>query len=125
MAALNVRPRVGSDKFLGAQACISKMLRVCRKRVNVAAGKLQKRTLIRYSRGYIQVSNRNRLEAAACPCYAVQKQHCDAYLSAPKRSTLRQVRPGKLRRRVRPGEIKPAARIHVTKHARGCPSRSG
>jgi hypothetical protein len=40
---------VGSDKFLGAQACISNMLRVRRERVNVAAGKLQKCNLIRYS----------------------------------------------------------------------------
>jgi CRP-like cAMP-binding protein len=72
--------RVGSDRFQGTQACISGAVRVRRERLNHAAGNLRGRKLIHYSRGYIQVLDRKGLEAAACSCYAIQKQRCDEYL---------------------------------------------
>ncbi len=79
---LLTQDRVGSDQFRGTQTCISNALRVRRERLNVAAGKLQERKITRYSRGCIQILDRDRLEAAACSCYALQKQRCDAYLGA-------------------------------------------
>jgi CRP-like cAMP-binding protein len=74
--------RVGSSQFRGTQTCISNALRVRRERLNVAAGSLQKRDLIQYSRGCIQILDRNRLEATACACYAIHNQRCVAYLGA-------------------------------------------
>jgi hypothetical protein len=79
---LLTQDRVDSNQFRGTQARISAALRVRRERLNVAAVKLQRHNLVDYSRGYIRIANRKRLEAAACSCYALQKQRCDAYLSA-------------------------------------------
>lgn len=79
---LLMQDRVGSDQFAGTQACISDALRVRRERLNPAAGHLQRRNLIHYSRGHIHILDRKSLEAAACACYALRKQGCDAYLGA-------------------------------------------
>jgi CRP-like cAMP-binding protein len=79
---LLTQDRVGSNQFRGTQARISGALRVRRERLNVAAVKLQRHNLVEHSRGYIRIANRKRLEAAACSCYALQKQRCDAYLCA-------------------------------------------
>jgi hypothetical protein len=39
--------------------------------VTNAAGELQRRKLIRYSRGTMRILDRKRLRAASCSCYAV------------------------------------------------------
>jgi len=62
--------RVLSDEFLLTQAFLADMLGVRRGTVNAAAGPLQRRHLIRYSRGRIRILDRAGLEAAACACYA-------------------------------------------------------
>lgn len=62
--------RVLSDEFLLTQAFLADMLGVRRGAVNAAAGPLQERKLIRYSRGTIRILDRSGLEAAACRCYA-------------------------------------------------------
>jgi Mn-dependent DtxR family transcriptional regulator len=57
------------------------MLGVRREGVTDAAGKLQRAGLIRYSRGRIEVLDRQGLEKAVCECYAVVKEEFDRLLS--------------------------------------------
>jgi CRP-like cAMP-binding protein len=62
---------VQGAEFSLTQEFLSYMLAVRRADVSIAAGRLQKDGLIRYSRGVIRVLDRVGLEAAACECYAV------------------------------------------------------
>ncbi len=62
--------RAHSDRFFMTQDFLSYMLGVRRVGVTSAAGKLQRRGLIEYRRGEMQVLDRTGLEAAACTCYA-------------------------------------------------------
>jgi PAS domain S-box-containing protein len=61
--------RVSGGEFLLTQAFLGDMLGVLRAAVNVAAGSLQQRKLIHYSRGKIAILDRAGLEAASCRCY--------------------------------------------------------
>ena len=51
------------------QELMAKLLGVRREGVTLAAGKLQRRGVIRYHRGQIQILNRAKLEQLACECY--------------------------------------------------------
>jgi CRP-like cAMP-binding protein len=73
--------RLGEDEFRLTQDFMSNMLGVRREGVNKAAGALQTRKLIRYSRGNLVILNRAGLEAASCACYATIKAESDAYLN--------------------------------------------
>lgn len=66
---LMTRDRVAADRFRFTQEFIALMLGVRRAGVNAAAGALQRRNLIRYSRGTMQILDRKRLLEAACSCY--------------------------------------------------------
>jgi len=66
---LMTRDRMGTDHFRLTQQLLGNMLGVLRVAVTVAAGALQQRKLIRYSRGSISILDGDRLEAAACGCY--------------------------------------------------------
>lgn len=68
---LMTRDRVGADRFRFTQEFIALMLGVRRAGVNGAAGALQRRKLIRYSRGSMQILDREGLRASACSCYEV------------------------------------------------------
>jgi CRP-like cAMP-binding protein len=61
--------RVRSEEFFLTQAILADMLGVRRTTVNEAAGPLQQRKLISYSRGKMRILDRQRLEAASCQCY--------------------------------------------------------
>jgi len=65
--------RLPSDEVTMTQELIANMLGVRREGVTDAAGKLQRAGLIRYSRGRIEVLDRQGLEKAVCECYAVVK----------------------------------------------------
>jgi CRP-like cAMP-binding protein len=71
---LMTRDRTQSDDLEMTQEFISNMLGVRREGVTHAAKALQQRGLIRYSRGHIQILDREVLEAGACECYAVVKE---------------------------------------------------
>lgn len=68
---LMMRDRVASDRFRCTQESIALMLGVRRTGVTNAASGLQRRGLIRYSRGAMQILDRPRLLAVSCSCYEV------------------------------------------------------
>ena len=78
---LMTRDRLGLDEFRLTQDFMSNMLGVRREGVNKAAGALQNRKLIRYSRGVIQILNLAGLESSSCICYALIKAESDGYLN--------------------------------------------
>jgi CRP-like cAMP-binding protein len=74
---LMTHDRVGSDEFRLTQEFLSNMLGVRREAVSKAAGALQKREFVNYSRGHITILNRAGLEATACQCYRVIRDESD------------------------------------------------
>jgi CRP-like cAMP-binding protein len=75
---LMTHDRMGEDEFQFTQEFLSNMLGVRREGVNKAAGDLQKRSLIRYSRGRLTVLDRPGLEAATCGCYQIIKDESNS-----------------------------------------------
>lgn len=71
---LATRDRVNKRNFHLTHQFLSHMLGVRRVGVTAAATNLQKRRLITYSRGNIQLLDPQGLEAAACDCYGTVKE---------------------------------------------------
>jgi CRP-like cAMP-binding protein len=67
---LMVRDRIGNDTFYLTQEFLAVMLGSRRTTVTAAAGTLQRKGLIRYSRGRIHIVDPAGLEKEACECYA-------------------------------------------------------
>jgi CRP-like cAMP-binding protein len=65
--------RVDSDQLPLTQEFLAQMLGVRRTTVTLLAQELQKKGIIRYSRGKILILNRRMLEDSACECYPVLK----------------------------------------------------
>jgi CRP-like cAMP-binding protein len=70
---LMTHDRMGDDEFQLTQEFLSNMLGVRREGVSRAAGDLQKRKMISYSRGRLRVIDRAELEATSCGCYEIIK----------------------------------------------------
>jgi len=68
---LMTHDRMGADEFQITQEFLSNMLGVRREGVSIAACDLQKRKLIRYSRGRLKIFDRPGLEAISCGCYEI------------------------------------------------------
>ena len=74
---LMTHDRVSSNEFQLTQAFLAHMLGVRRAGVTLAARVLQKKKLIRYSRGKITILDRQGLERASCECYRAVNQLCE------------------------------------------------
>lgn len=78
---LMTHDRIGTDEFRLTQEFMSHMLGVRREGVNKAAGELQRKKLVRYSRGQMAILNRLGLEKISCSCYGIIKADCDVSLN--------------------------------------------
>ena len=61
----------GSNDLAFTQEFLGMMLGSRRTTVTLIAGALQRAELIEYSRGHVTILNREKLESAACDCYAI------------------------------------------------------
>lgn len=68
---LMVHDRTIGDRLQLTHSFVANMLGVQRSAITIAAGHLQQRKLISYSRGDIRVLDRRGLETASCGCYQV------------------------------------------------------
>lgn len=66
---LMTQDRVQSDQILVTHQLLADLLGVQRSAITIAAGILQKASVIRYRRGVITLLSRPGLETAACECY--------------------------------------------------------
>jgi CRP-like cAMP-binding protein len=81
---LMTQDRAGSDRFHVTHEFLAYMLGVRRVGVTNAATDLQRAGLIEYHRGELIVLDRRGLEAAACGCYAADRQAYTKFLSKPR-----------------------------------------
>ncbi|MGA7459265.1 MAG: Crp/Fnr family transcriptional regulator [Candidatus Korobacteraceae bacterium] len=72
---LMTQDRVDSGSLPITHDFLATMLGTDRPTVSLAAGVLQRKKLIEYTRGAVKILNRNKLEGSACECYAVIQQY--------------------------------------------------
>jgi CRP-like cAMP-binding protein len=72
---LMTQDRVDSGSLLITHDFLATMLGTDRPTVSLAAGVLQKKKLIEYTRGAVKIVNRKKLEDSACECYRVIQQY--------------------------------------------------
>ncbi len=70
---LTAQDRVGSDLLDFTQEYLAEMIGAQRTTVTAIAGNLQKKGLIRYSRGRVTILDRENLIGATCECYRITK----------------------------------------------------
>jgi CRP-like cAMP-binding protein len=66
--------RISSNALPLTQEFLAQMLGTRRSSVTVSAGILQKAGMISYNRGAVQITDRRKLEDAACECYALMQR---------------------------------------------------
>ena len=72
---LIAQDRIGSDVVPITHDFLATTLGTDRPTVTLAAGILQRKEIIGYTRGSVKILNRKKLEYFACECYAVLKQY--------------------------------------------------
>lgn len=70
---LMTHDRMGTDGFQMTQNFLTSMVGVRRETIAHAAISLRKKSLVRYSRGNMMITDRPGLEAATCKCYSVTR----------------------------------------------------
>jgi CRP-like cAMP-binding protein len=68
---LLAQDRVGSGLLRITHDFLAMMLGTDRPSVSLAAGGLQKKRIIEYTRGSVRILNRKKLEGSACECYGI------------------------------------------------------
>ena len=71
---LMTQDRVDSGSLAITHDFLATMLGTDRPTVSLAAGVLQRKELIEYTRGAVEIVNRKKLEDSACECYGVIRQ---------------------------------------------------
>ena|ERR1700679_345889 len=77
---LRARDLGDGDTLDLTQENLSQVLGARRSSVSIVANSLQRAGLIRYSRGHIEITNREGLSAASCKCHEVVKRRYDKLL---------------------------------------------
>jgi CRP-like cAMP-binding protein len=72
---LMTQDRVDSGSLPITHDFLATMLGTDRPTVSVAAGVLQGKKIIEYTRGTVKILNRKKLEGSACECYGVIRQY--------------------------------------------------
>ena len=72
---LMTQDRVDSGSLAITHDFLAAMLGTDRSSVSLAAGVLQRKELIEYTRGAVKIVNRKKLEDSACECYGVIRQY--------------------------------------------------
>jgi CRP-like cAMP-binding protein len=78
---LSVQDCLQRDEFTMTQEYIAEMLGSRRSGVTIAAGLLQKKGIIHYRRGNINILDRQRLEESCCECYNLIRSECRRLLN--------------------------------------------
>jgi CRP-like cAMP-binding protein len=81
---LQTQDRTGSDILPFTQELLGQMLGVRRTTITLVARMLQSADMIRWSRGRVEILDRQALEHAACECYATTRERTQRFL-APER----------------------------------------
>ena len=68
---LLAQDRVGSGLLRITHDFLAMMLGTDRPSVSLAAGGLQRKRIIEYTRGSVRILNRKKLEGSACECYGI------------------------------------------------------
>jgi len=74
---LMIRDRAHSEEFHSTHELLAQMLGVRRVGITKAAGSLQKKKLISYSRGDVKIHDVSGLQTVSCKCYWVDKEMYD------------------------------------------------
>jgi CRP-like cAMP-binding protein len=82
---LMTQDRVDSESLPITHDFLATMLGTTRPSVSLAAGILQRKKLIEYTRGAVKIVNRKKLEDSACECYGVIRQYDGELGSTRKR----------------------------------------
>jgi CRP-like cAMP-binding protein len=85
--------RLPRNELLMTQELLAAMLGVRREGVTEVAGRLQADGVIKYSRGHIQILDREELEKRSCECYAVVRKEIERLLPYEIRSLPRRNKP--------------------------------
>ena len=72
---LMTQDRVDSESLPITHDFLATMLGTDRPTVSLAAGVLQRKGLIEYTRGAVKIVNHNKLEDSACECYGITQQY--------------------------------------------------